>query len=218
MQTILPNFLNRQGSKNDEAPMSFERSSLFIRLGVIFVALLLIQFSFMPVRPLTDKEKRDLSKGKPTETKSAVAIADVSPIASSALPSFRAAEGSEIERTLRIEPVMHRPTNDSVAAVSYLRSSGVAYNTLLEYKTGQTLRQLFHIKATNKDSIFEAVSRMFLPDFKNLSIQVLATWLIVGLLTRLRHIVAVCSRISDALKRFFAWSKHTWRKCHECKD
>ncbi len=212
MQTILPFYLNRQGSKSDEAPMSSERSSLFIRLGVIFVALLLIQISFVPVRPLTDKEKRDLSKGKSTETKSAVAIADISPIASkkSSLPSLRAAEGSEIDRTLRIEPVMHRPTNDSVAAVSYLRASGVQYNTLLEYKTGQTLRQIFHIKATNKDSIFEAVSRMFLPDLKNLSIQVIATWLIAGTFKSSKQIL-------ELSRRLFSFCQSFWRQIYASK-
>lgn len=212
MQTILPFYLNRQGSKSDEAPMSSERSSLFIRLGVIFVALLLIQISFVPVRPLTDKEKRDLSKGKSTETKSAVAIADISPIASkkASLPSLRAAEGSEIDRTLRIEPVMHRPTNDSVAAVSYLRASGVQYNTLLEYKTGQTLRQIFHIKATNKDSIFEAVSRMFLPDLKNLSIQVIATWLIAGTFKSSKQIL-------ELSRRLFSFCQSFWRQIYASK-
>lgn len=157
------------------------KRKLSIRLCVASATVMLLSLALLPLRSLPWSHEATV-KAQPRH------MVDL--------------DGQRTSYVAQLRPRILPKSTSVVATVSYLRASGYTCDTELEYNTARFLRKAMHIKAKGKDATFEAASRMFLPDFKKLSIQVLSTWLLGCLYLR-------CKRLLKApfWRRFYASKK-----------
>lgn len=167
-----------------------QKRKLSIRLFVATATVLLLSLALLPLRSLPWSHEASVQPG---DLPLALQMSKPRHVAD------QTGEATSYVSQLR-RPSLPKSTS-VVATVSYLRASGYKCDTMLEYDTARFLRQAMRIKAKGKDATFEAVARMFLPDFKALSIQVLITWLVASLCLR-------CKRL---------WQTRFWRRFYASK-